>query len=486
LLPRLAILTIVGIAVMTSPAKPRLVAIMPVLATCSFYRFSFLWGWLAAVGVGYALQGGTIPEITWARRTARVLYGLQLLVLFGLALFVGWLGMLRLEAHPSVSVFWPHVKPLLIGSFLLLVIVRCWGLRQLVRQDLVFSRRVSIALLLELLVTWTAIRPTERPVGGYYPETPELAFLRGHVDPNYRTLELLPAGQNPNPVIPFDRPLFSLFLDVQAYQGLYTANVYESLIPRHLSAVFGDIGAFDDRRKFFPRATNAVMITSDQESGLLDALGVKYLITMQELPSSPGYELRLRGRSFFVYERAHPLPRSYFVARAERLPEDAVHGRLQEIGRNHTDCPLRRSVLLAGETPSGPVKAGDASSFVAAEVVSDRDEVVDVHVNAPSDGYLVLADTHFPGWKATVDGVATPIEMANGFARAVPVGRGSHEVRFSYEPLSYQAGLGLTIGSLFVTLAGLGFAHWRFLMRRRATVVPRPEEAALARPRTAA
>ena len=47
---------------------------------------------------------------------------------------------------------------------------------------------------------------------------------------------------------------------------------------------------------------------------------------------------------------------------------------------------------------------------------------------------LVLADTNYPGWTSTVDGVATPIAQADLVMRAVPLGPGDHEVRFGYDP----------------------------------------------------
>lgn len=89
-------------------------------------------------------------------------------------------------------------------------------------------------------------------------------------------------------------------------------------------------------------------------------------------------------------------------------------------------------------------------------------------VEAPEDAIFVLADTYYPGWRCAVDGRGVPIKAAHGVFRAVPVPKGRHEVRFSYEPLSFQIGLGMSllgVASLVVLI---------YLAARRArSVAPR-------------
>ena len=44
---------------------------------------------------------------------------------------------------------------------------------------------------------------------------------------------------------------------------------------------------------------------------------------------------------------------------------------------------------------------------------------VELAATMKGDGYVVLADTNYPGWRATVDGIPAPIFAANGLFRAV-------------------------------------------------------------------
>jgi len=61
---------------------------------------------------------------------------------------------------------------------------------------------------------------------------------------------------------------------------------------------------------------------------------------------------------------------------------------------------------------------------------------VDVEVDAPSGGILVLNDVWHPWWRAAVDGRPTEILKANVIFRAVVVPAGKHTVRFTFHPFA--------------------------------------------------
>jgi uncharacterized membrane protein YfhO len=60
-------------------------------------------------------------------------------------------------------------------------------------------------------------------------------------------------------------------------------------------------------------------------------------------------------------------------------------------------------------------------------------------LNGP--GYVVLSDTYYPGWEATVDDRPVPILQANGCVRAVPIeDAGRHEIVFRFRPQPFYQG----------------------------------------------
>jgi uncharacterized membrane protein YfhO len=73
---------------------------------------------------------------------------------------------------------------------------------------------------------------------------------------------------------------------------------------------------------------------------------------------------------------------------------------------------------------------------------------VEIETSLTDDGYLILLDTFYPGWLATVDGQPTPIYRANYIGRAVFLPAGEHTVHFQYHPLSFRLGVWVTLGML--------------------------------------
>ena len=99
----------------------------------------------------------------------------------------------------------------------------------------------------------------------------------------------------------------------------------------------------------------------------------------------------------------------------------------------------------------------------------DESEHARISVRAQADGYLVVADTWYPGWVASVDGTEVPIERANLLFRAVRVPAGDHVVEFRYGPESVRLGAivsGVSIVVAFALFVGLGFSRWMRGARR--------------------
>jgi hypothetical protein len=142
------------------------------------------------------------------------------------------------------------------------------------------------------------------------------------------------------------------------------------------------------------------------------------------------------------------LPRAYLAHSAQVVPT------WREALSALTERPSGRARQVLLETsalPPGAVQwrtAGDDSvSFLSYE-----DNGVRLRVVSGGWGVLVLSDTYYPGWSATVDGEPAPIWPAQLAFRGVLLEEGSHEVEFRY-----RDGL-LEIGLVVMGLAVLGLA----------------------------
>ena len=109
---------------------------------------------------------------------------------------------------------------------------------------------------------------------------------------------------------------------------------------------------------------------------------------------------------------------------------------------------VRRSVLLESAQPS---LAGSPQCSATVTALRDGFNEQSVRSSAPCAGYVVFAQTFYPGWKYTVDGEPARAERANYAFSAVRVGAGTHEIVRKYRPASVAVGLLLSF--LFASLA---------------------------------
>jgi hypothetical protein len=108
--------------------------------------------------------------------------------------------------------------------------------------------------------------------------------------------------------------------------------------------------------------------------------------------------------------------------------------------------PARVAILTGG--PSPPLAPLPATAREEVRVVAETPEDIALEVTVASPALLVVRDTHFPGWEARVDGVATPILQANYAFRAVALSAGEHRVELRYRPLSFRIGIALSLVGL--------------------------------------
>jgi hypothetical protein len=227
-------------------------------------------------------------------------------------------------------------------------------------------------------------------------------------------------------------------------------------------------------------------------------LNLTYVLTAADQPPLPAEQFKPieSPADAKIYQLTNARPRAWVVPRAETYTKLApVLDRVAKMDFKPDDL-----VLLDQEVPGQlpfdwgtPIpkdawtQTGSASRRASVRFLpparneAERPEVVRMQVSGAAGGYLVLADTYFPGWVATVsDGGSGPVKEvpvlpAYGVMRAVPLPAGASNVtvEFRYRPWSWRIGAmtSLIAACLFVLLAGLAM-----LPQRRPTETLEPGE----------
>jgi uncharacterized membrane protein YfhO len=91
--------------------------------------------------------------------------------------------------------------------------------------------------------------------------------------------------------------------------------------------------------------------------------------------------------------------------------------------------------------------------------LQDAANRVTIRAVLDAPGYLVLADTWYPGWRATVDGEPAEILRANYAFRAVWLEAGEHVVEMVYRPLSVIGGGAVSLAALVLLAVGLAMTR---------------------------
>ena len=183
-----------------------------------------------------------------------------------------------------------------------------------------------------------------------------------------------------------------------------------------------------------------------------ELLNVKYVITWRQalyLPSTIIYQEPADDGTTYVHRLNTVGPRAWLVNRAEIAGDAAI---LQKIADPAFDR-WRVALLEPGAEPAldqlGPSAAPDSAGAVNLPV-SESPTLMAYRVSAAAPALLVLSETHYPGWRAAVDGQAAPLFRADYVLRAVPVPAGEHTVTLAFRPPSF------TIGAIISGAAGLG------------------------------
>ncbi|TLN17417.1 YfhO family protein, partial [bacterium] len=119
-------------------------------------------------------------------------------------------------------------------------------------------------------------------------------------------------------------------------------------------------------------------------------------------------------------------------------------------------------VIIEGAVDS--LSSCDLQSDDKISILSEQATRIELDVEAGQDGWLVIADTWYPGWQASVDGQVVTISRAHYVFRGLPLPAGRHLVVIEYRPWWIWPATGLSL------LGILSIAILLFLGRKNNTL----------------
>ncbi|UCG24706.1 MAG: oligosaccharide flippase family protein, partial [Chloroflexota bacterium] len=198
-------------------------------------------------------------------------------------------------------------------------------------------------------------------------------------------------------------------------------------------------------------------------SPLLDLLGVKYVITSEEI-ELPKLKQVWQEEDLRVYENLAVVPRAYTISNTATA---VVSDPLKAMER----LDPRQYILVEEERwPESAPSESLPAQLAPAEIVNYGNIEVVVRASVAEPSWLVLNDTYFQGWDAYLRPTDTggeerkvEIQRVNGNFRGVQLEPGEWQVRFRYSPLTFKlGGLASFMGAIIILFACAVWA-WRRL-----------------------
>lgn len=201
-------------------------------------------------------------------------------------------------------------------------------------------------------------------------------------------------------------------------------------------------------------------------SPYLDLIGVHAFVSQHRLSHAGDAEVfRIGDHRAFVHENPGALPRAFVVPDLRAVADDEA---ALDALLDPAFAPRELAIVTdaVARTLQPPSRAAALDEARPVRFVRDRADEVELHIDGEGAGYLILADTFLPGWRATVNGAAAPVFRANLWMRMIALPPGPCTVGMVYTTPGLWPGLTLAI------LAALALVVWARLGASRRCSQP--------------
>ncbi len=211
-------------------------------------------------------------------------------------------------------------------------------------------------------------------------------------------------------------PNFSIMYKIQTLDG------YDPLYLQR----YGELMAAVGRGKpdiLPPFGFNRIITPQNVSSRIMDLLGVKYVLSFNELTESKLSEVYRNGK-IIVYENNNAYPKVFFVVNTKLVEskQEAINEMF------NIDNPLEKTAIVEGVKDKSFFKSNWDLGKI--EIKSYQENKIILNTQCQGDGFLVLTDSYYPTWSATIDGKNTEIYITDYSFRGIIVPKGNHKIEF--------------------------------------------------------
>ncbi len=268
----------------------------------------------------------------------------------------------------------------------------------------IFSAVVIIFLFLDLLrFGWKYTPFTDKNY--LYPNTKTLSFLSKNSQ-NFRIMS------TDSRIFP---PNFSIMYKLQTIDG------YDPLYLQVYGELIAAVGRSNPNINP-PFGFNRIITMQNYHDTLIDLLGVKYVLSFDDLNSKYLEKVFTEGDTK-VYENKNVLPRAFFVRSLTNVVNNQEA--ISFLFKNQND--LRTSAVVEDYSSAKPEWDWYRAQ---ANITSYQDNRIEISTKNKGEGFMVLTDSYYPTWHAKIDGKEVKIYRTDYNFRGIIVPKGEHKVEF--------------------------------------------------------
>jgi Bacterial membrane protein YfhO len=304
------------------------------------------------------------------------------------------------------------------GLIFSVIILLFYYIKKQSRLQLVLSCLIIITFFHLIFVARSFLPMIDLKTYPLYPETEAISFLQ-HDTSHFRVYPLFDEEKEP-PILP---------PNILSVYKIRTISGYESTSPR---TIFNLIEANHAEKPDWK---------------VLGLANVKYILTNNKMfYSDPEADL-VYSKEINIYRNKLWKPWGFMTYKSEVINHDSAVLRI--IYSNKFDG----TTALLDQKPQVKINSsGNQAKKInyRVHILLSENNLIKLSVDTPEPGYLILSNSYYPGWRATVNGKEEKILKADYAMMALSVPAGTSLIEYRFDPISFKIGLGITLISLIL------------------------------------